>query len=89
MISDLNNLAMLYGCWLLDSDGCDLEGLKKQHLEYVEAAIKYFFDCCELYFEDLCENEKEFIKECFSEPLDILLGELDSHYYTPPELITE
>ena len=35
---------MLYGCWLLDSDGCDLEGLKKRHLEYVEAAVQYFFD---------------------------------------------
>ena len=88
MIDDLIDQAHLYSCWLLDTDG-DLEGLRKQHLEYVEAAIKYFFDHCESIFADLNGEQKDQILGTLCCVLNVLLNELDSHYYVPPEPITE
>ena len=84
MNSNLNNLAMLYGCWLLDSDGCDLEGLKKRHLEYVEAAVQYFFDRFDSEIE-VDDEQSTRIREWITTPLNILLDELESHYYVPQE----
>ena len=90
MDSELAKQAMLYSCWLLDTDG-DLQGLRKRHLEYVEAAIKYFFDHCKPVFAELkfTTQQKDQILGTLCCVLNLLLNELDSHYYVPPELITE
>ena len=83
MDSELAKQAMLYSCWLLDTDG-DLEGLRKRHLEYVEAAIKYFFERFDSIIE-VDEEQEALIREWITTPLNMLLDELESHYYVPPE----
>ena len=83
MIYELSDRARLYGCWLLDTDG-DIEGLKKRHLEYVEAAVQYFFDRFDSEIE-VDEEQSTRIREWITTPLNILLDELESHYYVPQE----
>ena len=83
MDSELAKQAMLYSCWLLDTDG-DIEGLRKQHLDYVEASIKYFFE--RFYSEiEVEEEQSTHISEWITTLLNVLLDELESHYYVPPE----